>query len=58
MKSYLLDSKAYFGIAEVLNPLREIDKLIKRKLRCYIWQQWGRSGYRKLRRLGVDRWTA
>ena len=28
--------KAYFGIAEVLSPLRDIDKWIRRKLRCYI----------------------
>ncbi len=58
LKTYLLGWKAYFGIAEVLSPLRDIDKWIRRKLRCYIWKQWGRSGYRKLRHLGVDRWTA
>jgi len=27
-------TKAYFGIAEVLSPLREIDKWVRRKLRC------------------------
>lgn len=58
LKKYLLGWKAYFGVAEVLSPLRDIDKWIRRKLRCYIWKQWGRSGYRRLRRLGVDRWTA
>ncbi|WP_339899133.1 group II intron reverse transcriptase/maturase [uncultured Gilvimarinus sp.] len=54
LKKYLLGWKAYFGVAEVLSPLRDIDKWIRRKLRCYIWKQWGRSGYRRLRRLGVD----
>ncbi|MBN1009193.1 group II intron reverse transcriptase/maturase [Amphritea pacifica] len=58
LRKYLLGWKAYFGVAEVQSPLRDIDKWIRRKLRCYIWKQWGRSGYRKLRRLGVDRWTA
>ena len=58
LRKYLLGWKAYFGTAEVQSPLRDIDKWIRRKLRCYIWKQWGRSGYRKLRRLGVDRWTA
>ena len=58
LRIYLLGWKAYFGIVEVLSPLRDIEKWIRRKLRCYIWKQWGRSGYRKLRRLGVDRWTA
>jgi len=27
--------KAHFGIAEVLNPLRDLDKWIRRKLRYY-----------------------
>ena len=45
--------KAYFGIAEVLSPLRDIDKWIRRKLCCYQWKQWGRSGYRELRKRGV-----
>ncbi|MEF8718331.1 MAG: group II intron maturase-specific domain-containing protein [Candidatus Accumulibacter necessarius] len=30
----LLGWKAYFGIAEVLSPLRDIDKWVRRKLRC------------------------
>jgi RNA-directed DNA polymerase len=55
----LLGWKAYFGIAEVLSPLRDIDKWIRRKLRCHIWKQWGRAGYRELRKRGVtvrDAW--
>jgi len=47
-------AKAYFGIAEVLSPLRVLDKWIRRKLRCYHWKQWGRAGYRELRRRGVS----
>jgi len=54
LKESLLGWKAYFGIAEVLSPLRDIDKWIRRKLRCYQWKQWGRSGYRQLRRCGVS----
>jgi RNA-directed DNA polymerase len=30
-------------------------KVIRRKLRCYLWKQWGRRGYRELRRRGVSR---
>jgi len=26
---------------------------MRRKLRCYIWKQWGRTGYRELRKRGV-----
>lgn len=50
----LLGWKAYFGITEVLSPLRDIDKWLRRKLRCYLWKQWGRSGYRELRKRGVS----
>ena len=47
--------KAYFDISEILSPLRDLDKWIRRRLRCYILKQWGRKGYRMLRRKGVDR---
>ena len=54
LRETLLGWKAYFGIAEVLSPLREIDKWIRRKLRCYHWKQWGPAGYRELRKRGVS----
>lgn len=54
LRDTLLGWKAYYGIAEVLSPLRELDKWIRRKLRCYIWKQWGRAGYRELRQRGVS----
>ena len=44
----------YFGITEVLSPLREIDKWVRRRLRCYAWKQWGSAGYRELRKRGVS----
>ena len=50
--------KAYFGIVKVYSPLMDLDKWIRRKLRCYIWKQWGRSGYRQLRKRGVKRLLA
>ena len=53
LRETLLGWKAYFGIAEVLSPLREIDKWVRRKLRCYLWKQWGPAGYRELRKRGV-----
>jgi RNA-directed DNA polymerase len=54
LREALLGWKAYFGIAEVLSPLRDVDKWIRRKLRCYLWKQWGRAGYRELRKRGVS----
>lgn len=53
LRESLLGWKAYFGIAEVLSPLRDIDKWVRRKLRCYLWKQWGAAGYRELRKRGV-----
>lgn len=54
LRDTLLAWKAYFGIAEVLSPLHDIDKSIRHKLRCYLWKQWGRAGYKELRRRGVS----
>lgn len=54
LRKSLLGWKAYFGITKVLSPLRDIDKWLRRKLRCYIWKQWGRAGYRELRKRGVS----
>ena len=55
LRKSLLGWKAYFDISEILSPLRDLDKWIRRRLRSYVWKQWGRRGYRMLRRLGVDR---
>ena len=56
LRRYILGWKGYFGYAEVKSRLRDLDKWIRRKLRCYIYKQWGRSGYRQMRKRGVDRW--
>ena len=54
LRTTLLGWKAYFGITEVLSPLREMDKWCRRRLRCYAWKQWGSRGYRELRKRGVS----
>jgi RNA-directed DNA polymerase len=54
LRETLLGWKAYFGITEVLSPLRDLDKWVRRKLRCYLWKQWGPAGYRELRKRGVS----
>lgn len=54
LRKTLLGWRAYFGIAEVVSPLHDIDKWIRRKLRCYIWKQWGKAGYRELRKRGIS----
>jgi len=55
LRSYIRGWKGYFGFNEVPSPLKDVEKWIRRKLRCYLWKQWGRSGYRQLRKRGVSR---
>ncbi|WP_048495651.1 reverse transcriptase domain-containing protein [Marinobacter subterrani] len=54
LKETLLGWKAYFDEAEELSPLRDLDKWIRRRMRSYVWKQWGRRGYRELRKRGVS----
>lgn len=51
---YLRGWKGYFGITEVTSYLKDVDKWIRRKLRCYLWKQWGRRGYRELKNRGIS----
>jgi RNA-directed DNA polymerase len=58
LRQLMLGWRAFFGVAEVRSPLRELDKWIRRRLRSYHWKQWGRRGYRELRKRGVGRQLA
>jgi len=55
LRKYILGWKGYFGFAEVASPLHDLDKWIRRRLRSYHWKQWGRRGYRELRKRGISR---
>lgn len=55
LRLYVLGWRGYYGFAEVASPLRDLDKWIRRRLRCYHWKQWGRKGYRELRKRGISR---
>ena len=50
----LLGWRSYYGFSEVPSPLQEVEKWIRRRLRCYLWKQWGRRGYWELKRRGVS----
>jgi hypothetical protein len=52
---YLKGWLPYYGIVQVKSMMRQYDSWIKRRLRCYLWKQWGRAGYRRLCALGVSR---
>ena len=55
LRVYLKGWKNYFGFSQTHSRFQELDKWIVRRLRCYLWKQWGRRGYRELRALGVSR---
>jgi RNA-directed DNA polymerase len=58
LKRYIQGWGHYFGFCEARDVLRKLDSWVRRKLRCYIWKQWGRAGYRELRKRGVRQQTA
>jgi RNA-directed DNA polymerase len=58
LRQLMLGWRAFFGFAEVRSPLRDLDKWSRRRLRSYHWKQWGRRGYRELRKRGVGRQLA
>jgi RNA-directed DNA polymerase len=55
LRRYMLGWQGYFNITQVRHILRELDSWVKRRLRCYLWKQWGRRGYRELLKRGVSR---
>lgn len=55
LRRFMLGWQAYFDFTEVRYILKELDSWIKRRLRCYLWKQWGRRGYRELLKRGVSR---
>jgi RNA-directed DNA polymerase len=55
LRRSLLGWKAYCGYAEVRSIFKAWDSWIRRRLRCYVWQQWGPRGYTALRQRGVRR---
>jgi len=55
LRKFILGWRGYYGFSEVPSPLRDLDKWIRRRLRSYHWKQWGRRGYRELRKRGVTR---
>lgn len=55
LRSYLLGWGGYFGFSEAKSAFKELDSWIHRRLRSYLWKQWGRRRYRELRDRGVSR---
>jgi RNA-directed DNA polymerase len=55
LRPYLDGWYAYFGFTEAPSSFKELDSWSRRRLRCYLWKQWGRRRSRELRRRGVSR---
>jgi len=55
LRRFMLGWQAYFDITEVRYVLKELESWVRRRLRCYLWKQWGRRGYRELLKRGVSR---
>lgn len=55
LRRYEIGWRLYYGFAEARSKFKELDSWIKRRLRCYLWKQWGRRGYRELIKQGVSR---
>jgi RNA-directed DNA polymerase len=58
VNSYLRGWHGYFGFCQTPSVFGEFDAWLRRRLRSYVWKQWGRTGYRELRRRGVSRTLA
>jgi RNA-directed DNA polymerase len=43
----------YYRFTEATYIFKEVDSWIRRRLRCYLWKQWGRRQHRELRKRGV-----
>ena len=57
LKKLIVGWRGYFGISERKHVLKYLDGWIRRRLRCYIWQQWQSFQAKKkgLLKLGVSR---
>ena len=60
VKVYIRGWLGNFGIASMKTTMREWDKWLRRRYRCYIWKQWKRPKTRakSLIQLGIPEWQA
>jgi RNA-directed DNA polymerase len=57
---YLRGWISYYSYCETPTVLQDLEKWMRRKLRCLIWKRWkrGTTRYKKLRKLGLTRGEA
>lgn len=54
---YLTGWRGYFGFCETPSAMRNLEGWMRRRLRCFLWKQWKRSGtrFKELRDRGVGK---
>ena len=57
---YLVGWSSYFGFCQTPRVLTNLEAWIRRRLRSYLWRQWGngRNRFKELRRRGVSKFRA
>jgi RNA-directed DNA polymerase len=57
---YLIGWRSYFGFCQTPRVLANLEAWIRRRLRSYLWRQWGngKNRFRELRRRGVSEFKA
>jgi RNA-directed DNA polymerase len=57
---YLVGWRGYFGFCQTPRVLTNLEAWIRRRLRSYLWRQWGNgpNRFKELRRHGVTKFRA
>jgi RNA-directed DNA polymerase len=57
LRPYLYGWRSYFEFCETPSTLRNLDKWIRRRLRCFLWKQWrrGRTRFKELTQRGIGK---
>ncbi|MER9294798.1 hypothetical protein NKI71_31885 [Mesorhizobium sp. M0510] len=60
LKPYLIGWRGYFGFCQTPRVHTHLEAWIRRRLRMYLWQQWGNghNRFKELRRQGVPKFGA
>ena len=57
LRCYLIGWRGYFGFCETPSVLSDLDRWIRRRLRCVLWKQWkrGRTRFKELTQRGIGK---
>lgn len=60
LSRFIIGWMNYFKLADMHNPLKEMDKWLRHRIRSYIWKCWKKisTKYENLVKCGIDKWRA